>query len=176
MNILKISQVINMSIIYTDNKMLNLYHLLLNIYSDNDDVYITLCPNTSIKVASRNENTIKEITNLNYFKNNGFNISQAIFNFSPHLFYITYSLSYSEIKHLETIYDDYLEIYNMFNINISMISEYGFMIENPSFEQIEQINEKYHEKYNITKIGNNFIMLIKEQINLESINLDETNI
>lgn len=154
--------------IYIDNKKLNLFYILKNKYHDLETTYISFRPGKDIKVVTKNKNLINEIAELSYFKNNNFRIRQESFDFSPHLFYITYVMSCNEIDYLKGIYNDYLTIFNEYNINISMISEYGFIIENPDLEIIDEIYDKLYKKYSYSRIEDKHIFIIKAQVKLEN--------
>lgn len=147
--------------IYTDNKMQNLFYILKNKFPDINTVYFIYNLNYGIKVITKDMNIINKIKQIPYFQFNDFRINEETFDFSPYLFYITYSMSFNKIEYLKNIYDDYLNILNKFNVNITMISEDGFMIENPELDDIDEIYNLLYKKYNYTTINNKHIFIIK---------------
>lgn len=147
--------------ICSEFKLLNLFYILQSKFPD--EIYIKYRPGIGIKVITQNENLYKEIEQLKYFKEHNFFIDKITFEYDPHLFNIYMKKPEIENIVLNRVFNDFEKILNSYNVNISMISETGFIIENiDDINLINEINNNINNDnfYRITNIDNTYIFLI----------------
>ena len=147
--------------ICSEFKLLNLLYILQSKFPD--EIYIKYRPGIGIKIITQNENLYKEIEQLKYFKEHDFFIDKITFEYDPHLFNIYMKKPEIENIVLNRVFNDFEKILNSYNVNISMISETGFIIENiDDINLINEINNNINNDnfYRITNIDNTYIFLI----------------
>lgn len=147
--------------ICSEFKLLNLLYILQSKFPD--EIYIKYRPGIGIKIITQNENLYKEIEQLKYFKEHNFFIDKITFEYDPHLFNIYMKKPEIENIVLNRVFNDFEKILNSYNVNISMISETGFIIENiDDINLINEINNNINNDnfYRITNIDNTYIFLI----------------
>ena len=147
--------------ICSEFKLLNLLYILQSKFPD--EIYIKYRPGIGIKIITQNENLYKEIEQLKYFKEHDFFIDKITFEYDPHLFNIYMKKHEIENIVLNRVFNDFEKILNSYNVNISMISETGFIIENiDDINLINEINNNINNDnfYRITNIDNTYIFLI----------------
>ena len=147
--------------ICSEFKLLNLLYILQSKFPD--EIYIKYRPGIGIKIITQNENLYKEIEQLKYFKEHNFFIDKITFEYNPHLFNIYMKKPEIENIVLNRVFNDFEKILNSYNVNISMISETGFIIENiDDINLINEINNNINNDnfYRITNIDNTYIFLI----------------
>ena len=156
--------------VYSDIKFINLYYIIRELlYSNNsqNDIHVKYNPTYGIQIISKDDNFINKIIELPYFIDNNFYID-ITYSKLPYIFYININYNYVDIKYLTKVYDDFIYIYKTYNVNISMISEKGFIIENLNNQTlIEKIINEFKDRYYINNINNNYIFL-KHNFNLLS--------
>lgn len=156
--------------VYSDIKFINLYYIIRElIYSNNsqNDILVKYNPKYGIQIISKDDNFINKIIQLPYFIDNNFYID-ITYSKLPNIFYICINYNYVDIEYLTKVYDDFIYIYKTYNVNISMISEKGFIIENLNDQTlIEKIINEFKDRYSINNIKNNYIFL-KHNFNLLS--------
>ena len=147
--------------ICSEFKLLNLLYILQSKFPD--EIYIKYRPGIGIKIITQNENLYKEIEQLKYFKEHNFFIDKITFEYDPHLFNIYMKKPEIENIVLNRVFNDFEKILNSYNVNISMISETGFIIENiDDINLINEINNNINNDnfYRSTNIDNTYIFLI----------------
>lgn len=147
--------------ICSEFKLLNLLYILQSKFPD--EIYIKYRPGIGIKIITQNENLYKEIEQLKYFKEHDFFIDKITFEYDPHLFNIYMKKPEIDNIVLNRVFNDFEKILNSYNVNISMISETGFIIENiDDINLINEINNNINNDnfYRITNIDNTYIFLI----------------
>jgi hypothetical protein len=147
--------------ICSEFKLLNLLYILQSKFPD--EIYIKYRPGIGIKIITQNKNLYKEIEQLKYFKEHNFFIDKITFEYDPHLFNIYMKKPEIENIVLNRVFNDFEKILNSYNVNISMISETGFIIENiDDINLINEINNNINNDnfYRSTNIDNTYIFLI----------------